>query len=141
MPLEGRIAIDLGFTDTATGTDTVQSLKRISLIESTGVTTGKVALVSGTASTVATQLWSVNDGLRFGGYRDASGNAVTFASVSRVALQANGASGTVIEDVDLGVVELLSLSNRIAVADNVGSNLQIRTLSGTSSFTAVLYGS
>lgn len=141
MPLEGRIAIDLGFTDTATGSDTVQSLKRISLVESTGVTTGKVALVTGTVSTAAVGLWSVNAGLQFGGYRDASGGVVTFASVSRVALQASGSSGAVIEDADLGVVELLSLSNRIAVADNVGNNLQIRTLAGTASFTAVLYGS
>lgn len=141
MPLEGRIAIDLGFTDTATGSDTVQSLKRISLIESTNISSGKVAIVTGTASTAAATLWSVAGGLQFGGYRDASGQLVTFASVSRLALQASGSSGTVVEDADSGNAELLSLSNRVAVCDNIGTSLSIRTVSGTSSFTAVLYGS
>lgn len=145
MPLEGRIAIDLGFTDTATGTDAVQSLKRISLVESTGVTTGKVALVSGTASTAAASLWNASDGSQldaFGGYRDASGQPVTFTTVSRIALQGSGTSGVVIEDQGLSVVEMLSVGNQIAVGNhNGGQHITIRTLGGTASFTAVLYGS
>lgn len=142
MPLEGRIAIDLGFTDTATGSDTVQSLKRISLVESTGVTTGKVALVTGTVSTAASELWNSGNGVLFGGYREASGQLVTFSSISRVALRGSGTAGVVIKDTDLNMVEMISRNNEIAIGSHgTGSSLSVFTLGGTASFTAVLYGS
>lgn len=141
MPLEGRIAIDVGFTDTATGSDTVQSLKRISLVDSTSYTAGKVAVVAGTVSTAAVGLWSVNDGIGFGGYKDSSGNAVTFNSISRIAIKGSG-NGVKVEDTDLSMVELLSVGGQVSVGNHAaGTVLQISALAGTASFTAVLYGS
>jgi hypothetical protein len=140
MPLEGRIAVDIGFTDTATSSDTVQALKRISLVDSTSYTTGKVAVVTGTVTTAAVALWSQGSGIQFGGYKDSSGNAVTMGSVSRIALRGSG-NGVKVEDEDVGVVELFSVNNDVSIGNNVGLSLTISALSGTAAFTAVLYGS
>jgi hypothetical protein len=140
MPLEGRIAVDIGFTDTATSSDTVQALKRISLVDSTSYTTGKVAVVTGTVTTAAVELWSQGGGIEFGGYKDATGNAVTLGSVSRIALRASG-NGAKVEDVDLGVVELFSVNNEVSIGNNIGQTLFVAAISGTSAFTAILYGS
>lgn len=140
MPLEGRIAIDVGFTDTATGSDTVQSLKRISLVDSTSYTAGKVAVVAGTVSTAAVTLWNQGSGIQFGGYKDSSGNAVTLFAVTRFALRGSG-SGVKVEDTEAGIVELISVNNDLAIGNNLGAELSISSLGGTAAFTAILYGS
>lgn len=141
MPLDGRIAVDIGFTDTATSSDTVQALKRISLVDSTSYTTGKVAVVTGTVTTAAVTLWNSGDGIQFGGYKDAAGASVSLSAVSRIAIKGSG-SGVKVEDTDLAMVELLSVGDQVSVGNHgAGTVLQISALAGTSAFTAVLYGS
>lgn len=141
MPLEGRISVDVGFTDTDSSGG-AQSLKRISLVDSSSYTTGKVAVVTGTVTTAAVTLWNQGDnGLQFGGYKDASGASVSLSVVSRIALKGSG-SGVKVEDTDLGMVKLLSVGDQVSVGNHdAGAALQISALAGTASFTAVLYGS
>lgn len=139
MSLSGSIAVAVEFRNSTTSTG-VQSLKTIEMRDTTAYATGKVAIVSGTVGTTGVELWSQGGGIGFGGYRDATGQLVTLGSVSRIAMRGSSGNGTVIEDTDLGIVELLSISNRVAVGDNIGQTLLVRCLDGTSSFSAVLYG-
>jgi len=135
MALNGRITIDALFQET----DGTTSLKIVSLEDTKNYTTGKVAIVSGTVGTAGVELWSVGNGLQFGGYKDSSGNAVTFSGVSRIALKGNG-NGVEVKDIDLNTVELVSIGGDLAVGNNIGQNLFVLSLGGTASFTAILYG-
>jgi hypothetical protein len=85
-------------------------------------------------------LWSQGDGISFGGYKNAAGNAVSLGQVARIALQASGL-GAKLEDADLGVVELFSVNNEVSIGNNIGLTLFVSAIDGTSAFTAVLYGS
>lgn len=141
MSLTGRISVDVQFSDT-TSSSGVKSLKTITLQDATEYPDGKAAIVSGTVGTTGVELWSPGNGVQFGGYRDAAGQVVTFNSVSRIAVQGSSTSGTVIEDLDLGLTELISAGNQIAVGNHgPGQSIQIRCLEGTSRFITVLYGS
>lgn len=137
MPLNGRINVDVLFHDT----DGTTSLKVVSLEDSTEYTTGKVAIVTGTVGTTQAQLWSVGGTVQFGGYKDSAGDNVAFGTVTRVALQSNSTSGVQIVETD-GVSDLILLSrnNELAIASNQSPDLQIKALSGSASFTVVLYG-
>jgi hypothetical protein len=79
MSIEGRIAIDVSFSDTASGTG-MQALKRLALTSTDAYTSGKVALITGTCGTA-----NVTIALAPTTYEDASGAAVSFASVSQYA--------------------------------------------------------
>jgi hypothetical protein len=136
--VSGSIAVNVEFRD-STSVANVQSLKTISLRDTKDYATGKVAIVSGTVGTTAVELWSPGDGISFGGYKNAAGNAVTLGSVSRIALRASG-NGARVEDIDLGVIELLSVNNEVSIGNNIGQTLSIAAIDGTSAFTAVLYG-
>lgn len=138
MSLAGSIAVAVEFRNSTTSTG-VQSLKTIEMRDTTAYATGKVAIVSGTVGTTSTLLWNL-DGLQFGGYRDATGQLVQFAAVTRIAMRASGPHGTVVRDATEGIVELLSINNDVAIGNNIGFQIDIHTLSGTASFTAVLYG-
>lgn len=146
MSLTGRISVDVQFTDT-TSSSGVKSLKVLTLQDATEYPDGKAAIVSGTVGTAQATLWNPNDGgIAFGGYRDSSGQPVTFSNVSRIALRGSGVAGVAIEDQDLGQVEMISVGNQVSVGNhNGGQNITIRNLGGTAGgtafFTAVLYGS
>ena len=144
MSLTGRISVDVQFTDT-TSSSGVKSLKVLTLQDATEYPDGKAAIVSGTVGTAAVSLWNAADGSQldaFGGYRDSSGQPVTFINVSRIALRGSGVAGVAIEDSDLGQVEMISVGNQVSVGNhNGGQHITIRTLGGTAFFTAVLYGS
>jgi hypothetical protein len=79
MSIEGRIAIDVSFSDTASGTG-MQALKRLALTSTDAYASGKVALITGTCGTA-----TVTIALAPTTYEDASGAAVSFASVSQIA--------------------------------------------------------
>jgi hypothetical protein len=134
MSIEGRIAIDVSFSDSTTSSG-VQSLKKLSLGDTTSYTTGKVAIVTGTCGTT-----SDNVAISPSSYRDSAGNLVTFASVNRIAFAANPQS----KCFPTGQDELLvSSSNRVAVTDIQNAVVfevaRIGT-AGTASYTLVLYG-
>jgi hypothetical protein len=135
MSIEGRIAVDVSFADSATSSG-VQSLKRMSIADAISYTTGKVAIMTGTCGTAGVSI-SVAPTT----YKDAAGNAVSFASVSRIAFAANSEA----KMTEPGQGTLVSRGNRVCVTDAEvdgagGETISINTFSGTASYTIVIYG-
>jgi hypothetical protein len=138
MAINGRINVDVLFHDT----DGTTSLKVVSLEDSTEYTTGKVAIVTGTCGTAAVAV-----SLATLSYKDASGEAVGFNGfVNRVAFSASpGANlfGTG-SNVGLGTA---SRSGEVNVVDTpinsiypASAGYEVSTISGTASYTLVIYG-
>ena len=134
MSLEGRIAIDVAFSDSTSSTGT-QSLKRLVLASTDAYASGKVALVSGTCGTAAVAI-----AVAPSTYKDSSGAAVSFATVTRFAF-ASSAAAVCSEAAGAGVA--ISGGNRVAVCDsrNGGtSGFNVSAYSGTASYSLVIYG-
>lgn len=140
MAINGRINVDVLFHDT----DGTASLKVVSLEGSTPYTSGKVAVVTGTCGTSAVTVASLGSALS---YRDASGSQVSFSSFDRMAV--TGSGGVILggagQYADVG---LASTGGRVSVCDRppqesivpVSGSLNMRTKSGTASYTLVIYG-
>lgn len=134
MSLEGRIAIDVAFSDSTSSTGT-QSLKRLVLTSTDAYTSGKVALVAGTCGTAAVAV-----AVAPSTYKDASGAAVSFATVTRFAFAASAAA-VCSEAAGAGVA--ISGGSRVAVCDsrNGGTaGFNVSAYSGTASYSLVIYG-
>lgn len=135
MTIEGRIAVDVGFSD-STSASSVQSLKRIALTSTDSYTSGKVAVISGTAGTAA-----VSVAVAPTTYRDSAGSLVSFSSITRVVFKSTSAASLI--DNATGNT-FSSDGNSVAVsslAGNQGDALQVQSGSGTVSYIVVLYGS
>ena len=137
----GKFAVDVEFTD-RTAFDGVQSLRTVSLRSATEYPDGKIAVVSGTVGT-AVVVVPISPTT----YRNATGNLVSFASVSRVAFSASGAA-MVACDGSGGCGEndwtIYSRSNQAAVSEAVETasfSINVMGTAGTASYTLVLYGS
>ena len=134
MSLEGRIAIDVAFSDSAASTGT-QSLKRLVLASTDAYTSGKVALVAGTCGTAAVAI-----AVAPSTYKDSSGSAVSFATVTRFAFAASAAA-VCSEAAGAGVA--ISGGSRVAVSDSRSggtSGFNVSAYSGTASYSLVIYG-
>lgn len=134
MSLEGRIAIDVAFSDSTSSTGT-QSLKRLVLTSTDAYTSGKVALVAGTCGTAAVAI-----AVAPSTYKDSSGAAVSFATVTRFAFAASAAA-VCSEAAGAGVA--ISGGSRVAVCDsrNGGTaGFNVSAYSGTASYSLVIYG-
>ena len=134
MSLEGRIAVDVAFSDSATSTGT-QSLKRLVATSTDAYSSGKVALVSGTCGTAAVAI-----AVAPSTYKDSSGEAVSFASVSRFAFAASAAA---VCSEATGVGLAISGGNRLSVCDSRAggtAGFNVSAYSGTASYTLVIYG-
>jgi hypothetical protein len=134
MSIEGRIAIDVGFTDSATSTG-VQSVKRIALTSTDAYTAGKVVVVAGTCGTAAVSITSDTS------YRDADGELVIFNAVTRFAFASSGAARCSEAFGGRGVA--ISGGNRVAISDidgNPTNGFSVVAYSGTVSYTLVIYG-
>jgi hypothetical protein len=83
VSIEGRIAIDVNFTDTSTAGG-ASSVKKISLVDTTAYSSGKVAIVTGTCGTAGV---TINPAALT--YKDASGAAVSMSAV-RLAVGVSG---------------------------------------------------
>jgi len=134
MSIEGRIAIDVNFADSSDATG-VQSLKKISLVDTSSYSSGKVAIVTGTCGTAAVAI-----ALAPTSYRDASGGFVSFSVVSRIAFAANPSCSC---DADGENEQLVSSGNRVGVTDvsqPTGFIVAKSGTSGTAAYTLVMYG-
>lgn len=135
MSIEGRIAIDVAFSDTTSDTG-VQSLKRLVLTSTDAYTSGKVAIIAGTMTTAGATI-----SLAPTAYKDASGSAVSFTSVSRYAFACSAPAYAS----ESPAVRLFSNSNRVAVCDAYNTAASSVTLSptftsGTASYSLVIVG-
>jgi hypothetical protein len=134
MSLEGRIAIDVSFSDSSAGSG-VQSLKRLALTSTDAYSSGKVAILTGTCGTAAVAI-----AVAPSAYKDSSGAAVSFASVSRFAF-ASSAAAVCSEAAGSGVA--ITGGNRVALSDSRSggtSGFNVSAYSGTASYTLVIYG-
>jgi hypothetical protein len=142
MSIEGRINVDVLFHDT-NGTNAINV---VSLQRSKEYATGKVAIISGTASNSPAVVYLPQNGI---GYRDATGEIVTFSSVAAlavfgqdIAVEAIGiGAGFEFPGVFLSVYssgDFASITQLPYVAEEIHVRAQF---SNTSPFTLVLYGS
>jgi hypothetical protein len=135
MSIEGRIAVDVSFADSATSGG-VQSLKKITLTDTTPYTSGQVAIVTGTAGTGTVNI-SIPPT-----YRNADGSLSTLAAPSRVAFSATG--GNLVRLTDANLLSLQSKSGAVSVSDmepaDDSLSIQVIGTAGTASYTLVLYG-
>jgi len=136
MSIEGRIAIDVNFADSSDATG-VQSLKKISLVDTSSYSSGKVAVVTGTIGVSGTSI-NCASGLT---YRDASGQVVQFSNVSRLAFQCSRDCTASDED---DTYSRARSNGNAAVCDwkpaGQTITLEPQFTSGTASYTLVLYG-
>ena len=136
MSLEGRINVDVLFHDK----DGTASLKVTSLQNSLGYTSGKMAVITGTAGTAAVQIQTYFANPT---YRDASGELVQFQEVNRVVFSWSGSSMRTLTDAEYGSATLRSRQRFIALTDIAGTDQfapVISSGSGTGTYTILLYG-
>lgn len=134
MSIEGRISIDVDFNDSTAGA-AEQSLKKISLTDTTTYSTGKVAAFSGTCGTAEVGLMAGGDT----SYRDSAGSTVAFSSIVAIAMKA--ASGRI--RFYNGLTEYNVPAGRVAVvppSSDTPTGFSVQTTAGTATYTLVLYG-
>jgi hypothetical protein len=135
MAIDGRITVDVLFHDT----DGTTSLKVVSLEDTTNYNAGKVAIVSGTVGTTAITFSNL-----IANAKDSAGNAITFTSVSRVALKSDFRELSYLTSTSPAVVAVMSRGN-LATSDiasvlSAPANHGLVSGIGTSQYTVVIYG-
>ena len=129
--VRGRIAVDVLFTDSTASSDE-QSLKTVTMQDATEYVTGKVAIVSGTCGPEVVS--AVANGVTT--YKDSTGDAVTFATITRCAVQCTGSSVIVYDNTS----QLICNDGVVSVFQPTTTTITCNTFSGTAAFTLVLYG-
>ena len=136
MSIEGSINVSALFHDR----DGTTAVKVVSLRSSNEYTSGKVAIITGTAGTTGITFSAVDDGSPVSTlYRDASGAFVSFAQITRLALKAN--SGTV--SLVGGTFDMQVASGHVAFVPcslAEGDSFSVSAASGTVSYTVLIYG-
>lgn len=135
MSIEGSINVSALFHDR----DGTTAMKVVSLRSANEHTTGKVAIITGTAGTAQTTI--VTDGV----YRDAEGSLVTITEPLRVLFAWNRSGGRTLELVDFDDFAFARITSRDnQAAATVGTNVQefrLRASSNnTGTYTIVVYG-
>ena len=134
MTIEGRIAIDVSFSDTTSDTG-MQALKRLVLTSTDAYSTGKVAIISGTCGTAGVAV-----AVAPSTYKDAAGSAVSFATVTRFAFASQGTA--MCHQVN-GNCIVISDGNRVSVSDSRfggTAGFTVSAYAGTASYTLVILG-
>lgn len=134
MSVRGKFAIDVSFFD-RTASAGVSAMKAISLQDTGEYLDGKVAVVSGTVGT-ATATISVAPC----SYKDSAGNAVSFATINRVAIQAD--RRVILKNsADMAVISGPSLAAVSDAQDDAGPlRLFPGYTTGSATYTLVIYG-
>ena len=137
MSIDGRIAIDIGFTDTHT-TEGVQAVQRISLASTGAHTSGKVIVVSGTITTAGEVIEFPPP------FKNAAGDTVAMTQAQRIAYRSTKGSSIT----DGYSFTLQSFGEEFAVSGcktaedpefSIAADPDTWT-AGTASYTLVLYG-
>jgi hypothetical protein len=132
MSVRGTIAVDVAFTDSTTSAGG-SSLNTITLRDATEYTTGKVAIVTGTAGTVTSDVIITPTA-----YKDSAGNAVNFASAKRFAFSATGSPCRCQQD--HVTVESSDGLVCVSLANGFDDGFVVFTTAGTASYTLVIHG-
>jgi hypothetical protein len=140
MSVEGRISVDVLFHDT----DGMNAINVVTLQRSKEYATGKVAIISGTASNSPDVVYVPQNGI---GYRDASGEIVTFSSVSALAVFGQDivaeALGIAPGFEEAGVFSSVYSGGDIMSVTQLpyaAEEIRVRAANSSSSYTLILYG-
>lgn len=131
MTIDGRISVDALFHDRSG-----ERLKVLSLASSTGYTTGKAIVVTGTASTAGRTI-------TYATYRDASGGFALLGNPAHIAFSWSGANLAKLFDNAYGQFNVASKDNVVAVTQfTTATEPSIRVLpaSGTGTYTIIMWG-
>jgi hypothetical protein len=131
MSIDGRITVDALFHDRSG-----DRLKVLSLASSTGYTTGKAIVVTGTASTAGRTI-------TYASYRDASGGFALLGNPAHIAFSWSGASLAKLADTDTEQFRVCSKGNVVAVTQfstATEPTIQVLPSSGTGTFTIIMWG-
>jgi hypothetical protein len=131
MSIDGRITVDALFHDRSG-----ERLKVLSLASSTGYTTGKAIVVTGTAGTAGSVITYAN-------YRDASGGFALLGNPAHIAFSWSGASLARLADIDLEQWRFWSKNNVVAVSQISTATeplIQVLPESGTGTYTIIMWG-
>jgi hypothetical protein len=131
MSIDGRITVDALFHDRSG-----DRMKVLSLASSTGYTTGKAIVVTGTAGTVGRTITYAN-------YRDASGGFALLGNPAHIAFSWSGASLARLEDFDRQILSVSSKNNVLAVSQistATEPSIAVFPESGTGTYTIIMWG-
>jgi hypothetical protein len=133
MSVQGRISVDVVFHDT----DGTNAINVVSLQDSQEYTTGKVAIISGTAGTAAVSIQVAPTS-----YRNASGELVSFSEIETYVVQ-SGQNNLVMTNptLTLNANSVAVIPQTTGDFDDSGQLPTVSTVSGTSTYTIILYGS
>jgi hypothetical protein len=142
MSIDGSFGVNVVFHDRAGS-----RIKVVQLADHQNYTTGKVAIVTGTVGTTEVNI-DIENNLS---YKNASGDAVGFSSVTRFAFSASGSLLVGCRsDQNLANASgyenpiVYSKDNSVSIADCLEDEeflVQVLATAGTASYTLVLYGS
>jgi hypothetical protein len=135
MSIEGRIAVDIGYTDTYTAAS-VQSVQRITLSGAETYSSGAVAIIAGTVGTAITTInpYGAN------GYKNAAGAEVSFSSLHYLAIKGSDVSVRAFDGQGDAIVVYSDGQPAVSVIPVDISELRLKSINGTSAYTLVLYG-
>ena len=138
MAVSGTINVAASFLDTDSD-DYNESEKKLSLSSATIVTTGSVAIITGTVGT-ASRTFTPFTGL-MDGYRNAAGELATITNVTGIALSSDNKVAAT-EEVS-GTTRIVSQNNEVAFTrfENANSNrVSVVGVGGTANFSLIIYG-
>lgn len=134
MATRGKLAVDIQFTDSTTSAVGVNSMKTLAMQQSSEYTTGKVAIVSGTAGTA-----TVSVPVAPTTYKDSSGDAVSLSGVSWFSFRSSAlASCTEVAGEGKCVSDDEMVTISVATGGTAGFSIAADT--GTASYTLAIYG-
>ena len=131
MSIDGRITVDALFHDRSG-----DRLKVLSLASSTGYTTGKVIVVTGTAGTAGRVI-------TYADYRDASGGFALLGNPAHIAFAWSGANLAKLADTDTEQFRVCSKGNVVAVSQfstATEPTIQVLPEAGTGTYTIIMWG-
>lgn len=138
MAVSGTINVAASFLDTDSD-DYNESEKKLSLSSSTLISTGSVAIITGTVG-AATRTFTPFTGL-MDGYRNAAGELATIANVTGIALSSDNKVAAT-EEVS-GTTRIVSQNNEVAFTrfEDANSNrVSVVGVGGTANFSLIIYG-
>lgn len=134
MAISATVNVSGSFLDTVT-TEHVEALQKCSLASSEALTGGKVAVVTGTTDSGS----GVDVDPSATGFRNAAGEVVVLTEVSRILLTGNpGVSARF----GTGATIIQAVGGRVAATCCIGAgdkNVKVRSISGTSTFTLLMW--
>jgi hypothetical protein len=133
VSIEGRIAIDVNFTDTSTAGG-ASSVKKISLVDTQAYTSGKAVVVAGTVGTQQQSIYFTSIS-----YVGAAGSAVTLTP-SRIAISVVGSRVSVGDPLQSVYFLAPSGSASVLPVASTDDHVDLQTTAGTAVYTAVFYG-